>query len=119
MHFHCFIADLLGKHHADALILLCELEARLVEEGLDVLELRVVFILVLNLLLKSLAQLLGALLDAGVGSEEPKGRGGQEALLGEELGKSADSLSGGNESTGGDTQYLLSEHTYYTLIINN
>ena len=63
MDFDQLIADGLGKDEDDAVLLLGELEARLVEVGLDVVELRVVLVLILDLLLEGLVQLLDALLN--------------------------------------------------------
>ena len=59
------VADGLGEGEYNAVLLLGEGEFGLIEVLLDVVELRVVLILVLDLLLEGLAQLLDTLLNGG------------------------------------------------------
>ena len=64
------VADGLGEGEHSSVFLLSELKARLVQVGLDVIELRVVLVLVLDLLLECLIQLLDTLFNlGGVGRE--------------------------------------------------
>ena len=58
-----FVTDGFGEREYNTVLLLGEGEAGLVEVGLDVVQLRVVLILVLDLLLERLCQLLDSLLN--------------------------------------------------------
>ena len=76
-----FVADLLLQGHEDAIRLLVEREARLVQECLNVLKLRIILVFVLDLLLKRPVELLSAIDDAigeatgGSGHSEHAGSG--------------------------------------------
>ena len=66
-HFDVFVANLLLEGHEDTVILLGELEATLIKEGLDVLKLCIVLILVLDLFFESAAKLGGSISGEGTG----------------------------------------------------
>lgn len=71
MDLDSLVTDALDEGEDNTALLLVELEAGLIEVGLDVVELRVVFIFVLNLLLEGLVQLLDCLLNIGSVNGEP------------------------------------------------
>ena len=56
--FDDFVSNLLLQRHEDALIFLIKLESRLVQEGLNVLQLSIILIFILDLLFEGPGQLL-------------------------------------------------------------